>query len=181
MQVNVTFRHVDSSDSLREYAVDRLNRVNKYIDSACEANVVLTVEKFRHIAEVTILFDGYKINGQEETGDLYSAIDMVIDKIERQIKKYRGKIRRRKPNHRITSLGYTMNVLSADDDAEEEGVRVIETQNEYAKPMDVDEAVMQLDLAGQDFLVFTNSQSQQINVIYKRNDGHYGLIQPEKV
>ena len=166
MQVNVTFRHVDSSDSIRQYAIDRVNRVNKYIDTSCEANVVLMVEKFRHIADVTIMFNGYKINGQEETGDLYSAIDMVMDKIERQVKKE-------------PSLEYTMNVIAAESD-DDEGMRIIETQSEFAKPMDVNEAVMQLELIDHDFLVFTNSETQQINVIYRRKDGHYGLIQPEK-
>jgi putative sigma-54 modulation protein len=137
------------------------------------------VEKFRHIADVTIMFNGYKINGQEETGDLYSAIDMVMDKIERQVKKYRGKLRKRKSTSKEPSLEYTMNVIAAESD-DEEGMRVIETQSEFAKPMDVNEAVMQLDLIDHDFLVFTNSETQQINVIYRRKDGHYGLIQPEK-
>jgi putative sigma-54 modulation protein len=137
------------------------------------------VEKFRHIADVTIMFNGYKINGQEETGDLYSAIDMVMDKIERQVKKYRGKLRKRKSPSKEPSLEYTMNVIAAESD-DEEGMRVIETQSEFAKPMDVNEAVMQLDLIDHDFLVFTNSETQQINVIYRRKDGHYGLIQPEK-
>jgi len=179
MQINVTFRHVDPSDSIRQYAVDRVNRVNKYIDTSCEANVVLMVEKFRHIADVTILFNGYKINGQEETGDLYSAIDIVMDKIERQVKKHRGKLRNRKTPQKETSLEYTMNVIAPESD-DDEGMRIIETQSEFAKPMDVDEAVMQLELIDHDFLVFTNSQTQQINVIYKRRDGHYGLIQPDK-
>ena len=91
MSLNVTFRNLDSSDAIREYATGRVTRVKKYIESPFDANIVLSVEKFRHIAEITISFDGATINGQEETGDLYSAIDMVMDKIERQVKKLRLK------------------------------------------------------------------------------------------
>ncbi len=178
MQVNVTFRHVEPSDAIKQYAVDRLNRLDKFIDTAGEAHVVLSVEKFRHMADVTISFNGYNIKGAEETGDLYSAIDMVMDKLERQVKKYRGKIKKRKTGHKEESIRYTMDVISTEGE-EEDSLKIVETQNESAKPMDVEEAVMQLDLTGLDFLVFKNSTTQQINVIYRRKDGHFGLIQPE--
>jgi putative sigma-54 modulation protein len=179
MAVNITFRNLDSSDAIRDYALDRVARVKKYIESPFDANVVLSVEKFRHIAEITISMDGSTINGQEETGDLYSAIDMVMDKIERQIKKHRGKITKRKGGNRNkgVQLQYIEEVI-APESSEEEGVRIIKTESLYAKPMDVEEAVMQLDLSENDFLVFTNSRSQKINVVYRRSDGHYGLIQP---
>ena len=96
MQVSVTFRHMDSNDGMKEYAKQKLMRMRKYMDNPVEAHVVLCVEKFRNIAEVTIKGEGVSINGEERADDMYSAIDNVMDKIGRQIKKRRGKIRRRK-------------------------------------------------------------------------------------
>lgn len=177
MSVNITFRNLDSSDAIRDYATERVSRVKKYIESPFDANVVLSVNKFRHTADITIATNGHTINGQEETGDLYSAIDMVMDKIERQVKKHRGKLLNHKPGGKSRSLEYIEEVLMPES-TEEEGVRIIKTESFYAKPMDVDEAVMQLELTSNDFLVFTNARTQKINVVYKRKDGHYGLIQP---
>ncbi|MBF0528154.1 MAG: ribosome-associated translation inhibitor RaiA [Deltaproteobacteria bacterium] len=100
MQLSVTFRHMEPSDALKEYARDKISRIEKLLDSALEANVVLSIQKFRHIADVTILSDGFKINGQEQTEDMYSAIDMVVDKLERQVKRSREKIKSRKASKR---------------------------------------------------------------------------------
>ena len=177
MALNITFRNLDSSDAIRNYATDRVSRVKKYLESPFDANVVLSVEKFRHIADVTISFDGSTINGQEETEDLYSAIDMVMDKIERQVKKFRGKQIKRKGSNKARSVQYTEEVIIPES-TEDVGVRIISTESLHAKPMDAEEAVMQLDLSNNEFLVFTNARSQKINVVYKRKDGNYGLIQP---
>jgi putative sigma-54 modulation protein len=97
MQISFTFRHMDSNDGIREYAKQKLMKMKRYIDRPVEAHVVLSVEKFRNIAEVTIRGEGVSINGQERSDDMYSAIDNVMDKIGRQIKKRRGKSRRHKP------------------------------------------------------------------------------------
>ena len=179
MQLAVTFRHMEPSDALKDYAHDKISRVEKYLDSALEVNFVLSVEKFRHTADVTILSDGLKINAQEQTEDMYSAIDMVVDKIERQIKRSRQKIKSRKGSKR----GKTKDMASEAgdlDEAEDVDARpqVVRSQQMYAKPMDVDEAVMQLDLHSEKFLVFTNSETEKLNVIYRRDDGHYELIEP---
>ena len=96
MQTSVTFKNLDSSDHLKSYVGDKLDRLDKYLDNPAEANVVLTVEKFRHIAEINIAGDRLSINGKEETNDMYSAIDMVLDKLEKQIKKNKQKIRERR-------------------------------------------------------------------------------------
>jgi putative sigma-54 modulation protein len=177
MSVNITFRNLDPSDAIRDYAIERVSRVKKYVESPFDANVVLSVHKFRHTAEITITSDGFKVNGQEETEDLYSAIDMVMDKIERQITKHRGKVLKHKVSNKTKSVKYTEEVI-APESSEEEGLRIIQTESLFAKPMDVDEAVMQLELSNNDFLVFTNARTQTINVVYRRRDGHYGLIQP---
>jgi len=176
MQINVIFRHTDASTALKEYAEDKFSRVKKYMLEPITADVVLRVEKFRHIAEVAIDANGIRVNGVEETGDLYSAIDMVADKIEAQLKKQKDKMRDHKsPGDK----GSVRSPEGLDEAVEDSGDRrVITREQQFAKPMDVEEAVMQLELSTGEFLVFTNSQSSQINVLYRRSDGHFGMIEP---
>ena len=175
MQTSVTFKNLDSSDHLKSYVADKLDRLDKYLDNPAEASVVLTVEKFRHTAEINIAGDRLSINGKEETNDMYSAIDMALDKLEKQIKKSKQKIRERRTSskNRNRSMLEEDRILPEDD-----GERQIKIMNIEYKPMDVDEAVLQMDLIEDNFLVFTNAKSDQINVLYRRRDGHYGLIQP---
>jgi putative sigma-54 modulation protein len=133
------------------------------------------VEKFRHIAEININGDRLTINGKEETNDMYSAIDMVLDKLEKQIKKNKQKIRERRPGVKAKNIA----LMEADINLpEEELVREVKVKNIEYKPMDVEEAVLQMDLLSNSFLVFTNARSDRVNVLYRRKDGHYGLIQP---
>ena len=179
MQVSVTFRKIDASDTLRNYAQEKLYRIKKYVEDPIEAHVVLSVEKFRHIAEVSINANGLRLNGQEETGDMYSAIDMVVDKVEAQIKRYRHRLKKRKSDGGPKPLLMRMNVLASESFEEDQEPQIIKTKQINAKPMDIDEAVMQMELANSEFLVFTNAKTQNINVIYRRRDGNYGLIEPE--
>lgn len=176
MQTSVTFKNFEPSDHLKAYVRDKLDRFDRFLDNPAEANVVLSVEKFRHIAEININGDRLKINGKEETSDMYSAIDMVLDKLEKQIKKSKQKIRERRGRGGAkvdTVVGGIEYARAVDEEAE-----IIVKTLEY-KPMDAEEAVMQLDLADDNFIVFTNARTDQINVVYRRNDGHYGLIQPQ--
>lgn len=175
MQTSVTFKNLDPSDHLKSYVTEKLNRFDKLLDNPAEAGVVLIVEKHRHIAEVNITGDRMNVNGKEETGDMYSAIDMVLDKLEKQIKRGKQKIRER----RASAKGQTRTIREdATRTREEESVPQVKVESIEYKPMDVEEALLQMDLADQGFLVFTNARSSQINVLYRRKDGHYGLIQP---
>ena len=175
MQTSVTFKNIDPSDNLRAYVSDKLDRFDKLLDNLAEANVVLAVEKFRHIAEINISGDRLNINGKEETNDMYSAIDMTLDKLETQIKKSKEKIKKRRggANHK------TKEILDEDSDfLDEDAGEQIRIKNIDYKPMDIDEAIMQMDLVNNNFLVFTNARTDQVNVIYRRKNGQYGLIQP---
>lgn len=175
MQTSVTFKNLDPSEHLKAYVSDKLDRFDKYLYNPAEANVVLSVEKFRHIAEISIVGDRLTINGREETNDMYSAIDMTLDKLEKQIKKSKQKIRERRTGGKKT------NPAARSEEsvfAEDEGDRQVKIKNIEYKPMDVDEALMQMDLVSDNFLVFTNARTDQINVLYRRKDGHFGLIQP---
>ena len=177
MQTSVTFKNIEPSEHLKSYVGDKLNRFDKYLYNPAEANVVLSVEKFRHMAEINITGDRLNIIGKEETGDMYSAIDMVLDKLEKQIKKNKQKNR----EHRTGSKLWAQNIIeeeagfTEDEDAGRIRIRHIEY-----KPMDVEEAVMQMDLVTDNFLVFTNAITDEVNVLYRRKDGDYGLIQPNK-
>ena len=178
MQTSVTFKNIDPSDHLRSYVSDKLNRFDKYLYNPAEANVVLSVEKFRHIAEINIIGDRLNINGKEETEDMYSAIDITLDKLEKQIKKNKDKIRKRRSSKGKSKSAAVMPAMISTPYAEDDTERQIRVKPIEYKPMDVDEAIMQMELINGNFLVFTNARSEQVNVIYKRKDGHFGLIQP---
>jgi putative sigma-54 modulation protein len=175
MQTSVTFKNLDSSDTLRSYVQEKLDRFDRLLDNPAEANVVLSVEKFRHMAEINIIGDRLTINGKEETIDMYSAIDMVLDKLEKQIKKNKEKIRERRSGGKARSMSMLAEEINF---PEEELERQIKIKNIEYKPMHVEEAALQMDLLDDNFLVFTNARSDQVNVLYRRKDGHYGLIQP---
>ncbi len=177
MQVNVTFRHIDPSIPLKEYAEEKLLRVKKYLEEPIEAHVVLKVEKFRHIAEVSIDSNGIRINGTEETDDMYSALDLLADSIEGQVRKNKEKVRRRKPSNSEKDFMAGSERLGIGSVEVEREPRVIRTEQVFAKPMDLEEALMQLNLSGGEFMVFTNRNSNRVNVLYRRKDGHFGLIE----
>lgn len=174
MQTSVTFKNLDPSDTLKSYVADKLDRFDRLLDNPAEANVVLSVEKFRHIAEINIAGDRLTINGKEETVDMYSAIDNVLDKLEKQIKKNKEKIRERRTASKTKNFAVEDEAVAIDDEVE----RQVRVKNIEYKPMDVEEAVLQMDLTTDNFLVFTNARSDRVNVLYRRKDGHYGLIQP---
>jgi putative sigma-54 modulation protein len=172
MNTSVRFKNLESSDALKSYVSEKLDRLDKYFNGPGEANVVLSIEKFRHSAEINIIGDRLSINGKEETGEMYSAIDMVLDKIEVQIKKNKQKSRDYRTKGKTVSLSTEETV---DEGAPSPRVRVHHI--DY-KPMDIDEAVMQMDLIEDNFLVFTNARTDCVNVLYRQKDGNYGLIQP---
>jgi putative sigma-54 modulation protein len=179
MQKSVTFINLDSSDALKAYAFEKLDRFDKFLQNPAKANVVLTVEKFRHICEISISADGFGINAHEETADMYSAIDMALDKIEKQIKKNKKKVRQ----HRSVA-GKPKPYLhegerpSPSGDSEDQQSRLLRIKSVDYKPMDVDEAVMQMRLIKDNFLVFTDAETDQIHVLYRLKDGNFGLIKP---
>ena len=172
MNTSVRFKNLEPSDALKTYVREKLDRMEKYFNGPAEANVDLSIEKFRHSAEINITGDRLTINGKEETEEMYSAIDMVLDKLEVQIKKNKQKSRDFRSK---AKTGAFANERMADEEAGQPRVRV--RHIEY-KPMDVDEVVMQMDLIKDNFLVFTNARTDSVNVLYRQKDGNYGLIQP---
>ena len=180
MQITTTFRHMEPSDALKSYAEEKLDRVKKYIDEPIVAQVFLTVEKIRHMAEVTLTAKGITIKASEETNDMYAAVDAVVDKIERQMRRYKERIKAHKPSTDTRERQVQKSIVAAESIEQSREPVVIKTKTFSIKPMSVEEAVMQMDLLHKDFLVFTDAATEHINVIYRRKDGNYGLIEPTK-
>jgi putative sigma-54 modulation protein len=180
MQITTTFRHMEQSDALKSYVEEKLERVKKYIDEPVIAQSYLTVEKIRHIVEITLTAKGVTIKASEATNDMYASIDAVVDKIERQLRRYKERLKGHKPSIDIRAREGRRTVVQAESLEQQRTPVIISSETISIKPMSVDEAVMQMDLMHKDFLVFTDSSSELISVIYRRKDGNYGLIEPAR-
>ncbi len=174
MQINITFRHLDSSPGLKEYAFKRIGKLAKYFSQAAEAHVILQSEKFRQQAEVVINGDGFSVSGKEETTDMYEAIDLVVAKLETQIKKLREKRKNRKRGGKEIEIPS----LEAEEFVREEELPV-EIRRVFVKPMSLEEALEQIKKAQDEFLVFNNPDTNSVNVLYRRGGDSYVLILPE--
>jgi len=181
MQIITTFRHMEPSEALKSYAEEKLERVKKYIDEPIAVQVFLTVEKIRHSAEVTITAKGITIKAAEETNDMYASVDAVSDKIERQLRRFKERIKAHKPSSDTRERLVQKSIVEAQSIEESNEPVIIKTKSFSMKPMSVEEAVMQMELLHKDFLVYTEASTENINVVYRRKDGNYGLIAPENV
>ena len=187
MQLSVTFRHMEPSEALKQYVVDKLQRIRKFFPDPIRAQIVLSLERYLHKADIIItLHNGLAIKGKELTEDMYAAIDLVMDKIEKQVRRYKDRITSHRPAAGPEVLVHyeVMEPLAEEQpvarpEAEERAAefKIVKSTKFFAKPMSPDEAIMQMNLLGNDFLVFTNADTRDVNVVYKRADGNYGLIE----
>ena len=180
MQTNITFRNLEASESIKSYAREKVDRVNKYLDKASEAHVVLALERHLHHADITVHAGPFFLRGREKSEDMYASIDLAMDKIERQLKRYKEKLQshRAQPHHAEASVTVRHDVVSVGKPEQPHVMpQVIRTNEFHAKPMSIEEAIMQMDLIDNDFLVFTNATNREVNVVYRRKDGNYGLIE----
>jgi len=178
MQVSVTFRRMEGAEAVKEYAASKVAKINKYLYQPAEASIVLTREKHRIIAEINVTSERFSLKGQEETEDVYSAIDLVVDKIERQLVKRKEKMRRHKAASGEPGPSESEG-REPGEGGEEAGVpRIVETKSFSVKPMSLEEAAMQMRLGGEGFFVFTNVSSGEVNVLYETEDGNYGVMVP---
>ena len=178
MQTIVTFKKIDSSSSLKSYVRKKLDKFDKMLDSPAEAYVVLSVEKIRHIAEITLTCDRLKIHAKENSESMYSSIDALMDKVRSQIKKNKEKVKRHMSGNK-QSIKDGSAESGYQQDASDSLItdQIIIEIIDY-KPMDIEDAVIQLDSGKQSFFVFNNARTEQVNVLYKHNNGKLGLIQP---
>jgi putative sigma-54 modulation protein len=190
MQLSVTFRHMDSTDALRDYAKEKVERIRKYFPDPIKAHVVLVCDRgYNHTADVMItLHNGLVIKGVETTEDMYSSIDLVMAKIERQVRRYKEKIRSHKGAEGLHGQREIIHSVLAEPSEEiaagnghvqaaASEPQIMKKSKFFAKPLLPAEAVMQMNLLNNDFLVFTNAASHEVNVVYRRGDGTYGLIE----
>jgi putative sigma-54 modulation protein len=174
MQITVTFRHVDPTPALRSHAEEKLTRMTrKYLRRPIDAHVILAVSKQRHVAEITLQADHVSMFAKETTHDLYSAIDLAVEKLEHQAQKLKARRSDRKGTETARAGG------PSDDGVEAAGAtpRVIETWRVPGKPISVDDALERLERSADGFLVFMNAADQRLAVLYRRKDGRFGLIQ----
>ena len=181
MQVNITFRNMFATDALRSHVQERLAKVaDKYLDKVTEAHVTLSLERYLHHADINLHAGHFHVRGKEKSEDMYASIDMAIDKIERQLKKHKVRLKNHRPAH-VHAHGpvrVRYEVFSATEDDFGMRPEIIRSDEFLAKPMSVEEALMQMDLLNNDFLVFTRPETTDVNVIYRRKDGNFGLIAP---
>lgn len=206
MQMNITFRQFGTSDALKEYAREKVDRVNRLLDRAGEAHVVLSLERHLHHADITIHSGSWVLRGREKSEDMYASIDLAMDKIERQLRRYKDKLKSHHGRERVHHRQELMNQLSrvrhavfempgdeeanpaeaapapgtAQAEANDGSPRMLRTTHLTVKQLKVEEAVMQMNLMNNDFYVFHNVETNAMSVLYRRKDGQYGLIEPHE-
>ncbi len=178
MEINVRGKNIEVTDALVDYARKKIKKLARYLDRAKEAQVVMSVIREEHIVEVTVALNGLILRGEESTGDMYASIDMVVDKLEKQLVKYKTRLSRSLRQQGLRAITEKQFSPEMRGGAEEEA-RLVKTKRFPLKPMNIEEAIMQMDLLGHDFFVFANAESETVNVLYRRKDGDYGLIEPE--
>ncbi|HEU4965600.1 MAG TPA: ribosome-associated translation inhibitor RaiA [Bacilli bacterium] len=180
MKIQVRGQHLDVTEALRQYVEKKIGRLEKYFNapSVHTVSVTLSVVKDLHAVEVTMPINGYVIRAEEKSSDMYASIDTVSDKLEKQIEKHKSKINKRLKQEGIHSLFVEAEAAVALAPTVEADSDLVRVKRFAVKPMDVDEAIMQMDLLGHDFFVFSNADSEEVNVVYRRKDGAYGLIEP---
>jgi putative sigma-54 modulation protein len=168
---------METDEGVKTYVKDKVQKLQKYILNPTEIHVVLAVEKFRHIAEITIVGNGRALNSQGRDNDLYAAIDQMVDKMERQIRERREKVRQKRAIPSSSKASSTGGEKGREE-KEEEIPALLRRKRTIAKPMSLEEALSQLYLSKEDFLVFMNSDSGQMNVVYRSKKGGYGWVEP---
>ena len=177
MRIAITGKNLEISDYLNDLVNKKVGKLERYFPQDADVFVTLSVEKNRHIVEVTIPYDGGVIRGEEITGDMYASIDNVLDKLEKQIIRHRTRLEK---CLRVGAVRDIETRFGAElDEADEEGPKIVRVKRFAIKPMSEEEAMLQIEMVGHSFYVFLNSETNQMNVLYKRKDGNYGLIEPE--
>ena len=174
MKYVITGRGTNVTDGLRSAIEEKLGKLEHYFAPDTEVHVTLKVEKDRQKVEVTVPVKGHIIRAEQVSDDMYVSIDLIEDIIERQLRKYKTKIVDSKQN-----VGSFTSEFMQEDDYEDEDVKVIRTKRFEVKPMDPEEACVQMELLNHSFYVFRNAETDEVNVVYKRKGGDYGLIEPE--
>ncbi|MDQ5986790.1 MAG: Ribosome hibernation promotion factor [Syntrophus sp. SKADARSKE-3] len=174
MKISVTFRNTEGEEWYKQYVDERLQKLKKYLDQPVEAHVVLSVEKFRNVVEINLSDNGLNVNTKEEAKEMQAAIDNAVEKIERQLKKHREKIRDHKNNVNKNDVLAEGAVEESEDSLD---ARIAETRRAVLEPMSLEDAVMEMETTKHRFLLYRDATSENVCVIYRREDGRFGLIE----
>ena len=183
MNVSISGRRMEVTDAIRDHVDSGLLKIKQHFDRVIDVKVVLSVEKRRHLAEINLHANGLQINAKESSDDMYGSIDSALQKIERQVTKHKGRIQRHKPRamREAREIEHQVIEIAGGEDGDEASRthEVIHREKVALKSLSVTEAAFQLDLLEDSFFVFSNAETQQVNVMYSRDDGTYGLIEPQ--
>ena len=174
MNLVISGKNLDITEGLRSAIEEKIGKLERYFTDTTEVHVTLSTEKNRQKIEITIPMKGSIIRAEEVSSDMYVSIDLVEEVIERQLRKYKNKLIDKEQNAAHLSQSF----IEADD-FEDEDIQIIRSKKFAKKPMDPDEACVQMELIGHNFFVFRNSETDEVNVVYKRKGNTYGLIEPE--
>jgi putative sigma-54 modulation protein len=169
MEINVRGKNIDVNPALRQYAEKRLAKIDRHLrqsPSACQ--VTFSLEREEHVVEVTIPLNGVLLRAEERSREAFTAVDEVLDKLEKQIEKYRTRLQKRDKSETVPETK-----------TDQETPQIVRVKRFAIKPMNPEEAATQMDLLGHDFFVFANADTGTTSVVYRRKDGNYGLIEPE--
>ncbi|NIO49231.1 MAG: ribosome-associated translation inhibitor RaiA [Candidatus Aminicenantes bacterium] len=174
MNINFTARHTSITPEIRRYCEKRLKSFARILGNKIDADLILSVEKYRNKVEVKVKTKGATLNAVEETHDMFSSLGLAFDNIEKRVKKEKGKLRERKRRKNREREAFSLPI-----EPDEKQRRVISSQDYSLKPMSLEEALLQFDLNKKDVFVFRKLGSEKWAVIYRRKDGNYGLVEPE--
>lgn len=174
MNYRISGKNIEVTEGLRTAVQDKLNKLEKYFTDETEIQVTFSVEKDRQKIEVTIPVKGSVIRAEQVSDDMYVSIDLVEEVIERQVNRYKKKLVDQQQN-----VAFFQKEFLEDDEADDEEIRIIRSKKFAVKPMDAEEACIQMELLGHNFFVFRNAETDEVNVVYKRKGNTYGLIEPE--
>ena len=175
MKFTMNGKNTSVTQAMMQQAQKKVGKLEKFFRPEAEAHLTFLVEKDRNIFEVTIQAKGLFIRAEENTDDMYKSIDLVMDKLERQIRKYKTRLGKRIHQDAMVAENYEV----AEPVEEEEDLQVVRSKRFTLKPMAIEEAILQMNLLGHTFFVFANADNEAVNVVYKRRNGSYGLIEPE--
>jgi putative sigma-54 modulation protein len=174
MKISVTFRNGEGENWQKVYAEERIQKLKKYLDTPAEAHIIVSMEKFRNFVEINLSSNGWNINAKEEAKDMHLALDSCIEKIEKQLKKQKEKIREHKPK----SIRRGKEISDEGEEAEESNMsKIAETRKIILKPMSFDEAIMEIEGTKDSFIIYRDSSSENVSLIYRRDDGNYALLE----
>lgn len=177
LKFNIRGENVDLTDAIRNYVTKRISKLEKFLEDNVEATAHVNLKVYpnrTYKVEVTIPLPYLTLRAEETSNDMYASIDLVTDKLERQIRKYKTRINRKSREKGLKNLEF---VPGDDSDANQDNLKIVRTKQISLKPMDSEEAVLQMDMLGHDFFIFQDADTNGTSVVYRRNDGQYGLIE----